>query len=181
MFENLTKLSHYPSCFLVTFLWNSKKSKFTKPSNCVVAWCLKLFILTCKAASCCFNQNVNNCLLIPIPFFCREGFYGAPSPPENIPCKACPCPNTKASGHSFADACYLDKIDNQPVCECYDEYKGDRCNECADNYYGNPEMPNGECVPCNCNENWKEDAKGNWTLPEKYFWIIGIIKDAPND
>jgi len=92
---------------------------------------------------------------------CREGFYGAPSPPDNIPCKACPCPNTKASGHSFADACYLDKINNEPVCECYDEYTGTRCNQCADNYYGNPEMPNGECVNCDCNENWKQDAEGN--------------------
>ena len=42
-------------------------------------------------------------------------------------------------------------------------------------------MPNGECVPCNCNQNWKEDVEGNWTLPEVYFWIIGIILDAPND
>ena len=42
-------------------------------------------------------------------------------------------------------------------------------------------MPNGECVPCNCNENWKQDAEGNWTLPEIYFQIIGIIQDAPND
>ena len=44
----------------------------------------------------------------------------------NIQCKPCPCPNTKASGHSFADKCSLNTTAEppSPVCECQKEYKG---------------------------------------------------------
>ena len=45
----------------------------------------------------------------------------------NIQCKPCPCPNTKASGHSFADKCSLNTTAEppSPVCECQKEYKGE--------------------------------------------------------
>ena len=44
----------------------------------------------------------------------------------NIPCRECRCPNTKGSGHSFADKCSLDQQSNPPeaVCKCQEEYKG---------------------------------------------------------
>ena len=55
---------------------------------------------------------------------CLEGYYGDPTLEVNIPCRECPCPNTKASGHSFAERCYLDRTNNEPVCECHEEYAG---------------------------------------------------------
>ena len=56
---------------------------------------------------------------------CLNGYYGDPTLEVNIPCRECPCPNTKASGHSFADKCYLDRTNNEPVCECHEEYAGE--------------------------------------------------------
>ena len=55
---------------------------------------------------------------------CLEGYYGDPRLGVDIPCRECPCPNTKASGHSFADRCYLDSTNNEPVCECDEGYSG---------------------------------------------------------
>ena len=92
---------------------------------------------------------------------CLDGFYGDPTLEGGISCKECPCPNTKASGHSFADRCYLDVANNEPVCECFGEYSGTRCSECADNYFGNPQIPGGSCVPCNCSENWNHEDTEN--------------------
>jgi len=36
-----------------------------------------------------------------------------------------------------------------------------RCAVCADNYHGNPEIPGGSCVPCNCSDNWNYNDTGN--------------------
>ena len=55
---------------------------------------------------------------------CLEGYYGDPRLGVDIPCRECPCPNTKASGHSFAERCYLDGTTNEPVCECEEGYGG---------------------------------------------------------
>ena len=55
---------------------------------------------------------------------CLDGYYGDPTLEVNIPCRECPCPNSKASGHSFADICYLDTTNNEPVCECEEGYTG---------------------------------------------------------
>ena len=32
-------------------------------------------------------------------------------------------------------------------------HSGSRCDQCAPGYYGNPEQPGGQCVPCECNGN----------------------------
>lgn len=31
-------------------------------------------------------------------------------------------------------------------------YLGSRCDVCADNYYGNPEVSGGKCQPCECSQ-----------------------------
>ena len=38
---------------------------------------------------------------------------------------------------------------------------GSSCNQCNDNYFGNPESPGGSCINCNCSGNWDINAKGN--------------------
>ena len=43
-------------------------------------------------------------------------------------------------------------------------YVGARCSVCADNFHGNPEIPGGSCVPCNCSNNWNFEAEGNCDL-----------------
>ena len=71
----------------------------------------------------------------------HKGYYGNPSLEANIPCRECPCPDTKASGHSFADSCQLDPATNTPICDCQEEYVGTACDKCRDNYFGDPEIP----------------------------------------
>jgi laminin beta 1 len=62
------------------------------------------------------------------PSFCERcliGYYGNPIlGEEQVACRECPCPGTKASGHSYAETCYLDKASNQPVCDCSEGFAG---------------------------------------------------------
>ncbi|XP_017776165.1 PREDICTED: laminin subunit beta-1-like [Nicrophorus vespilloides] len=90
---------------------------------------------------------------------CREGFYGRPDLDKQIACRACPCPGVAGSNQYFATGCEL--LSNNVVCKCLEGYKGERCDECADNYYGNPRMPGGSCKPCECNENIDLSKPGN--------------------
>jgi len=93
---------------------------------------------------------------------CKIGYYGNPMlGPDQIPCRPCPCPDVKSTGHSYAESCYLDESTSLPVCDCSPGYGGERCDVCADNYFGNPEMPGGECRMCNCSGNWQESESGN--------------------
>lgn len=82
---------------------------------------------------------------------CVNGYYGDPRLNVDIPCRQCPCPETVAVGHSFADKCYLDATSKGVICECNEGYAGAKCDMCADNYYGHPELPDGSCTPCDCN------------------------------
>ena len=36
-----------------------------------------------------------------------------------------------------------------------------RCDVCADNFHGHPELPGGVCSPCDCSNNWDSLAEGN--------------------
>uniref|UniRef100_W4VRB4 Putative heparan sulfate proteoglycan 2 n=1 Tax=Corethrella appendiculata TaxID=1370023 RepID=W4VRB4_9DIPT len=77
---------------------------------------------------------------------CRPGQYGDPR--RGIPCSPCPCP---VPGNSFARTCSLDK-NGEVICNCDRGYVGNRCQECAPGYIGNPNTPRG-CYPApsNCN------------------------------
>ncbi|XP_034171779.1 laminin subunit beta-1 isoform X2 [Osmia lignaria lignaria] len=92
---------------------------------------------------------------------CIETYYGDPRIGVDIPCRACPCPGALGSGHSYADSCSLDSITHDVICECYDGYTGPRCESCAENYFGNPEVPGGNCEFCNCNNNTDLRQIGN--------------------
>ncbi|GLH10959.1 Netrin-A [Gryllus bimaculatus] len=92
---------------------------------------------------------------------CIEGFYGDPRIGASIPCRPCPCPGTRSSGHSFATHCSLDPITKDVVCECDVGYAGSRCDVCADNYFGDPEVPGGSCRACNCSKNIDISRPGN--------------------
>ncbi|KAG7166952.1 Laminin subunit beta-1-like, partial [Homarus americanus] len=101
------------------------------------------------------NTSGPNCAL------CIDGFYGDPRLDVGIACRRCPCPGTVDSGHSFADRCSLDPRTKDVVCECEVGYAGARCDVCADNYFGNPEISGGSCQSCNCNNNIDISRPGN--------------------
>ncbi|PAV69963.1 hypothetical protein WR25_10914 [Diploscapter pachys] len=87
---------------------------------------------------------------------CQDGYYGDPRLGVGRACKACPCPGGPTSGYQHADTCYLiDAANNtQDVrCNCNEGYKGERCGECATNYWGNPNEVGGTCEKCDCNGN----------------------------
>ncbi|XP_011135440.1 laminin subunit beta-1 isoform X2 [Harpegnathos saltator] len=92
---------------------------------------------------------------------CIDTFYGDPRIGVDIPCRACPCPGTLGSGHSYADGCSLDSITQDVVCECFEGYAGPRCEHCAENYFGNPEISGGSCIRCECNNNTDLRQPGN--------------------
>uniref|UniRef100_A0A8D8ES81 Basement membrane-specific heparan sulfate proteoglycan core protein n=1 Tax=Culex pipiens TaxID=7175 RepID=A0A8D8ES81_CULPI len=85
---------------------------------------------------------------------CRPGYYGDPN--RGIPCQPCPCP--VPGDKSRARTCSLDNYNNV-ICNCDRGYTGDRCQQCAPGYVGNP-MGDG-CFPgqvTNCNSEGTQQA-----------------------
>ena len=71
---------------------------------------------------------------------CTTGDDSNPSLEASIPALECLCPDTKDSGHSFADSCQLDPATNTTICDCQEGYAGTNCDSCKDNYFGDPEI-----------------------------------------
>ncbi|XP_035224803.1 laminin subunit beta-1-like isoform X2 [Stegodyphus dumicola] len=92
---------------------------------------------------------------------CDTGYYGDPRIGVGIPCRPCPCPGTVDSGLSHANSCELDPRTQNVICLCDVGYAGERCDRCANNYYGDPTVPNGKCKKCDCNRNIDETVPGN--------------------
>ncbi|RWS26837.1 laminin subunit beta-1-like protein, partial [Leptotrombidium deliense] len=92
---------------------------------------------------------------------CEAGYYGNPLYGPDNQCKPCPCPGLPGSSMSHADSCYMDPRTGIPVCRCHPGYVGDQCDKCAENYWGNPSVPGGKCLPCDCNNNIDISQPGN--------------------
>ncbi|XP_035719159.1 laminin subunit beta-1-like isoform X1 [Vespa mandarinia] len=111
---------------------------------------------------------------------CIETFYGDPRIGVDIPCRPCPCPGTLDSGHSYADSCSLDSVTQDVICECYEGYGGPRCEKCAENYFGNPEVPGGNCELCECNNNSDLSQPGNCDPHSGHCLQCLYNTDGPN-
>ncbi|KAM9343533.1 LOW QUALITY PROTEIN: laminin subunit beta-1 [Pholidichthys leucotaenia] len=84
---------------------------------------------------------------------CVDGFYGNPVLGSGDHCRPCPCPGNPGSDHVNGHSCQFDHSSNQVICNCKQGFTGSRCDHCAPGYYGNPEQPGGQCIPCECNGN----------------------------
>ncbi|KAM4704989.1 laminin subunit alpha-1 [Rhinophrynus dorsalis] len=83
---------------------------------------------------------------------CLPGYYGNPSHGTPWDCQPCACP-LSISSNNFSPTCHLSS-DGEVICDqCPPGYSGSLCEKCADGYYGNPSVPGGSCVPCECNGN----------------------------
>ncbi|XP_069813854.1 laminin subunit alpha-1 isoform X1 [Dendropsophus ebraccatus] len=83
---------------------------------------------------------------------CLPGFYGDPTNGTPNDCQPCACPLT-ISSNNFSPTCYLSN-DEDVICDqCAPGYIGAQCEKCANGYFGNPRVPGGSCVPCDCNGN----------------------------
>ncbi|XP_022704300.1 laminin subunit beta-2-like isoform X2 [Varroa jacobsoni] len=89
---------------------------------------------------------------------CAEGYYGDPL--RGIACRPCLCPETPEFGPNHAVSCHLSST-NEMYCQCKPGYKGEKCDECENNFYGDPTRPGDGCRPCECNGNIDLSLEGN--------------------
>lgn len=95
---------------------------------------------------------------------CVAGYYGDPLGRMTgmvVPCRPCPCPGVEDSGMSHAHTCQLDPRTQNVICHCHPGYAGERCDRCDENYFGDPNLPGGQCVGCNCSGNTDISQPGN--------------------
>lgn len=90
---------------------------------------------------------------------CAQGYFGNPT--ANVPCRPCSCPGLKESGNFHADDCELNILTGNPICRCTEGYTGERCDKCADNFWGEPGYLDGQCMECDCNNNIDLSQSGN--------------------
>ncbi|XP_063686656.1 laminin subunit gamma-1-like isoform X2 [Bolinopsis microptera] len=90
---------------------------------------------------------------------CEDGYYGNPGYGNPRSCKKCQCPE---ADRSFSNTCEIQ--DGSFVCtNCTLGHAGDRCEVCADGFFGEPsyDNPNQVCTECTCNDNIDPDAENN--------------------
>lgn len=84
---------------------------------------------------------------------CKTGYYPIPYGNNQLECRLCPCPGP-SDMNIFANNCSFDINANKVYyCNCLPGYTGQYCERCAPGYYGDPMIPGGKCLPCNCNNN----------------------------
>ncbi|KAH9420223.1 Laminin subunit alpha-2 [Dermatophagoides pteronyssinus] len=92
---------------------------------------------------------------------CKPGFYGDATRGREDDCKPCACPLLIPS-NNFSPTCRLESSAKYGyIClECPEGYTGERCELCANGYFGNPLIPGGFCAPCDCGPNANTTVEG---------------------
>lgn len=101
---------------------------------------------TGECLDCQHNTAGKNCEV------CATGYYGDATKGTPKDCRRCQCPGG-GTGNQFSATCRSTGPDSFACDACEVGYRGTRCEECADGYYGNPLVPGGRCKPCSCNNN----------------------------
>ncbi|XP_013412469.1 laminin subunit gamma-1 [Lingula anatina] len=87
---------------------------------------------------------------------CKPGYYGYALAGTPNDCSPCPCPD--------GGSC-VELLNGEVACiNCREGYAGNRCEYCADSYYGDPTGrygPASQCQKCRCNENIDPNAVAN--------------------
>ncbi|KIH63236.1 laminin EGF-like protein [Ancylostoma duodenale] len=100
---------------------------------------------------------------------CLPGHYGNPSLGGELgACRPCACPTAE---NSRSPECVMTQLvvagpaasqEDAYVCTaCERGYEGNKCEVCADGFFGNPLEGNGTCKECECNGNVDLMAIGN--------------------
>jgi len=114
--------------------------------------------VTGECINCLHNTEGPNCM------YCKKGFYGNPTRGREDDCKPCACPLTIPS-NNFSPTCVAIGTEGDFECnECRHPYTGKRCELCKEGYYGDPTVPGGECLPCECGPNVDRSRPG-WCDP----------------
>uniref|UniRef100_A0A8B9S3L0 Laminin subunit alpha-1 n=1 Tax=Apteryx owenii TaxID=8824 RepID=A0A8B9S3L0_APTOW len=79
---------------------------------------------------------------------CAPGYYGEVIGSVND-CSLCACP--RANPVSFSPTCVLKDIHDYHCDACLPGYEGQYCERCSLGYYGDPQVTDGNCQPCQCN------------------------------
>lgn len=90
---------------------------------------------------------------------CEPGFYGDATVGSADDCRICECPLGTTS-NSFATSCALNSF-NDLVCTCEEGYTGQRCERCADGFFGNPTQLGDYCTRCTCSGNIDHSVNGS--------------------
>ncbi|XP_072039253.1 laminin subunit alpha-1-like [Amphiura filiformis] len=78
---------------------------------------------------------------------CAVGYYGNATAGTPSDCTRCPCSPPK----TLSTSCAL--VDGAVTCECAPGHLDPLCNRCADFHFGQPELAQGFCTPCDCTGN----------------------------
>ncbi|CAH1775060.1 unnamed protein product, partial [Owenia fusiformis] len=92
---------------------------------------------------CLHNTDGPNCEV------CKEGYYRDQRTQE---CKICSCPQG-VEGNNFATTCEVSGGGTVVKCSCKPGYTGQFCEVCDLGFWGDPNIPGGECKPCGCSGN----------------------------
>ncbi|KAL1475678.1 hypothetical protein MTO96_037111, partial [Rhipicephalus appendiculatus] len=112
---------------------------------------------TGKCDECLHNTTGPNCNE------CLPGFYGNAVLGFTDDCKPCSCP-PGASLDDLPSECrtiVTPAGESDYIClECPPNHAGNKCERCADGFFGNPAIPGEPCRPCRCGPNADTSVPG---------------------
>ncbi|RWS26450.1 Laminin subunit alpha-2-like protein, partial [Leptotrombidium deliense] len=100
---------------------------------------------TGKCSTCLHNTEGDDCGR------CKKGFYGNARIGKPDDCKPCRCPLDIPS-NNFASHCVAtgEGYNDYMCIDCPPGYKGEKCGGCQIGWWGNPMIPGGKCLECDC-------------------------------